>query len=115
MCGIAGWISYDRDLRIESEKGILAAMTRTMERRGPDAGGLWVDRHVGFGHRRLAVIDIEGGVQPMQAEEGERTVASLIFAGEIYNFVELHEQLIALGHTFKTRSDTEVILRGYLQ
>jgi asparagine synthase (glutamine-hydrolysing) len=115
MCGISGWISYNRDLRIESEKRILAAMTRTMERRGPDAGGLWVDRHVGFGHRRLAIIDIEGGVQPMQAEEGERTVASLIFAGEIYNFVELREQLIALGHTFRTRSDTEVILRGYLQ
>lgn len=115
MCGIAGWISYDRDLRLESEQRILAAMTRTMERRGPDASGLWVDRHVGFGHRRLAVIDIEGGVQPMQAEEGEKTVASLIFAGEIYNFVELREQLIALGHTFKTRSDTEVILRGYLQ
>lgn len=115
MCGIVGWISYDRDLRIESEKRILAAMTKTMERRGPDAGGLWTDRHVGFGHRRLAIIDIEGGVQPMQAEEGERTVASLIFAGEIYNFVELRARLIALGHTFKTRSDTEVILRGYLQ
>jgi asparagine synthase (glutamine-hydrolysing) len=115
MCGIAGWISYDRDLRSEPEKRILAAMTKTMERRGPDAGGLWVDRHVGFGHRRLAVIDIEGGVQPMQAEEGGRTVASLIFTGEIYNFVELREQLVALGHTFRTRSDTEVILRGYLQ
>jgi asparagine synthase (glutamine-hydrolysing) len=115
MCGIVGWISYDRDLRIESEKRILAAMTRTMERRGPDAGGLWTDRHVGFGHRRLAVIDIDGGVQPMQAEEAGTTVASLIFAGEIYNFVELREELVALGHCFKTRSDTEVILRGYLQ
>jgi len=115
MCGIAGWISYDRDLCGESEKRILAAMTSTMERRGPDAGGLWVDRHVGFGHRRLAVIDIEGGVQPMLAEDCEKTVASLIFAGEIYNFVELREQLIVLGHTFRTRSDTEVILRGYLQ
>jgi asparagine synthase (glutamine-hydrolysing) len=115
MCGIVGRISYDRDLRIESEKRILAAMTRTMERRGPDAGGLWTDRHVGLGHRRLAVIDIEGGVQPMQAEEEGRTVASLVFAGEIYNFVELREKLVALGHCFKTRSDTEVILRGYLQ
>ena len=115
MCGIAGWVSYDRDIRVESEKRILETMTRTMARRGPDAGGLWTDRHVGFGHRRLAVIDLTGGVQPMQAEQDGRTVASLIFAGEIYNFVELREQLIVLGHRFRTRSDTEVILRGYLQ
>jgi asparagine synthase (glutamine-hydrolysing) len=71
MCGIAGWVSYDHDLRTESEKRILETMTKTMARRGPDAGGLWTDRHVGLGHRRLAVIDLEGGVQPMQAEEGE--------------------------------------------
>jgi asparagine synthase (glutamine-hydrolysing) len=70
MCGIAGWVSYGRDLRVESEKRILVAMTKTMERRGPDAEGLWTDRHIGLGHRRLNVIDIEGGVQPMQAEEG---------------------------------------------
>jgi asparagine synthase (glutamine-hydrolysing) len=115
MCGIAGWVSYDLDLRREAEKRVLAAMAKTMARRGPDAGGLWTDRHVGFGHRRLAVIDLEGGVQPMLAEEEGRAVASLIFAGEIYNFMELREQLVALGHHFRTRSDTEVILRGYLQ
>jgi asparagine synthase (glutamine-hydrolysing) len=115
MCGIAGWISYDRDLTAAHETSILAAMTRTMEFRGPDAGGIWIDGHAGFGHRRLAVIDLVGGVQPMQAEEEGRTVASLIFAGEIYNFIDLRHELSAQGHTFKTRSDTEVILRGYLQ
>jgi asparagine synthase (glutamine-hydrolysing) len=115
MCGIVGWVGYDRDLTAARETDILAAMTKTMERRGPDSGGLWTDRHVGFGHRRLAVIDLAGGAQPMQAEENGRTIASLVFAGEIYNFIELREELQALGHQFKTRSDTEVILRGYLQ
>jgi asparagine synthase (glutamine-hydrolysing) len=90
-------------------------MTKTMEFRGPDAGGIWTDGHAGFGHRRLAVIDLVGGVQPMQAEEQGRTVASLVFAGEIYNFMDLRHELSAQGHSFKTRSDTEVILRGYLQ
>jgi len=90
-------------------------MTETMARRGPDAGGVWIDRHVGLGHRRLAVIDIAGGVQPMQLEEAGRTTISLIYTGEVYNFVELRDELKQLGHRFKTRSDTEVVLRGYLQ
>jgi asparagine synthase (glutamine-hydrolysing) len=113
MCGIAGWVSYDRD--IETQRDIIEAMTKTMARRGPDAGGVWIDRHVGLGHRRLAIIDLAGGVQPMQADERGRTVASLIYTGEVYNFVELRDELIQLGHQFKTRSDTEVVLRGYLQ
>jgi asparagine synthase (glutamine-hydrolysing) len=115
MCGFAGWVSYHRNLTAEPERRILAAMTETMERRGPDAGGLWTDRHVGLGHRRLAVIDLIGGTQPMQVEDNGEIIASLIFAGEIYNFTELREQLVGLGHAFRTRSDTEVILRGYLQ
>ena len=86
-----------------------------MARRGPDAGGVWIDRHVGLGHRRLAVIDLAGGVQPMQAEELGQTTVSLIYTGEVYNFVELRDELKQLGHQFKTRSDTEVVLRGYLQ
>ncbi|HVI86941.1 MAG TPA: asparagine synthase (glutamine-hydrolyzing) [Dongiaceae bacterium] len=113
MCGIAGWISYKNDLR--NHEPIIAAMTATMALRGPDAGGLWIDQHVAFGHRRLAIIDLSGGVQPMQAEEEGRVIASLIYTGEVYNFGELREQLIQLGHRFKTRSDTEVVLRSYLQ
>ncbi len=113
MCGIAGWVSYDGDLR--SHKDVIATMTKTMERRGPDAGGVWIDRHVGLGHRRLAVIDLAGGVQPMQAEQLGQTTVSLIYTGEVYNFVELRDALKQLGHQFKTRSDTEVVLRGYLQ
>jgi asparagine synthase (glutamine-hydrolysing) len=86
-----------------------------MALRGPDAGGVWINRHVGLGHRRLAVIDLAGGVQPMQAEEEGRTTACLIYTGEVYNFVELRDELKRLGHRFNTRSDTEVVLRGYLQ
>ncbi|HVJ41564.1 MAG TPA: asparagine synthase (glutamine-hydrolyzing) [Dongiaceae bacterium] len=113
MCGIAGWVSYDGDLR--TQESIIKTMTETMALRGPDAGGMWIDRHVGLGHRRLAIIDLTGGVQPMQAEDEGRTIASLIYTGEVYNFVELRDELIQLGHSFKTRSDTEVVLRGYLQ
>ncbi len=113
MCGIAGWISYERDLTKSRE--ILWTMTQTMARRGPDAGGVWIDRHVGLGHRRLSVIDLEGGAQPMVAERDGRTEACLVYSGEVYNFVELRDELRQLGHRFKTRSDTEVVLRGYLQ
>jgi asparagine synthase (glutamine-hydrolysing) len=113
MCGIAGVVSYDGDLR--AQRDVIATMTKTMALRGPDAGGMWVNRHVGLGHRRLAVIDLAGGVQPMQAEEEGRVTASLIYTGEVYNFVELRDELKRLGHHFKTSSDTEVVLRGYLQ
>jgi asparagine synthase (glutamine-hydrolysing) len=113
MCGIAGWVSYNGN--IPSQKETVAKMTKTLARRGPDAGGVWIDRHVGLGHRRLAIIDLAGGAQPMNAEEGGRTIASLVYSGEVYNFMELREVLTRLGHAFKTRSDTEVVLRGYLQ
>src|SRR5260370_19650333 len=113
MCGIAGWVSYDGDLR--SQQDVITRMTKTMARRGPDASGVWIDRHIALGHRRLAVIDLAGGVQPMQAEELGKTTVSLIYTGEVYNFVELRDQLKQLGHHFKTRTDTEVVLPGYLQ
>jgi asparagine synthase (glutamine-hydrolysing) len=113
MCGIVGWVSYDGD--INEHQDVIRRMTKTMALRGPDAGGVWIDRHVGFGHRRLAVIDLEGGAQPMQAQEEERTIVSLIYSGEVYNFVELRDELKQHGHQFKTRSDTEVVLRAYLQ
>src|SRR5262249_19188272 len=108
MCGIAGWVSYDGDLR--TQRDVIATMTKTMARRGPDADGVFINRHVGLGHRRLAVIDLAGGVQPMQADEEGRTTVSLIYTGEVYNFEELRDELSHLGHRFKTRSDTEVVL-----
>ncbi|MEU7179244.1 MULTISPECIES: asparagine synthase (glutamine-hydrolyzing) [Streptomyces] len=113
MCGITGWISYDRDLT--TERRTLEAMTETMACRGPDAGGVWLDTHAAFGHRRLAVIDIDGGKQPMTVEHDGRTLIVTTYSGEVYNYRELRSELESLGHAFRTSSDTEVVLHAYLQ
>ncbi|MER5635365.1 asparagine synthase (glutamine-hydrolyzing) [Kitasatospora sp. NPDC002227] len=113
MCGIAGWVDYSRD--VARYQDIAEAMTVTMARRGPDATGTWYGRHVALGHRRLSVIDLEGGCQPMAADEGPGARAALTYSGETYNFERLRAELAALGHRFRTRSDTEVVLRAYLQ
>ncbi len=112
MCGITGWVSYDRDLT--REQVTLDEMTETMACRGPDASGTWARPHAALGHRRLAVIDIEGGTQPMTVRVGDHTVA-MVYSGEAYNYSELRAELTRRGHTFRTRSDTEVVLHGYLE
>lgn len=112
MCGITGWVSFDRDLRAEGET--LDAMTETMSCRGPDDRGTWAEGPAALGHRRLAIIDLPGGRQPMTAETPEGTVA-LVYSGEAYNFTELRRELTGRGHRFSTDSDTEVVLRGYLE
>ena len=112
MCGITGWVDFGRDLR--AERPAIEAMTSTMVNRGPDAGGVWCGVHAAIGHRRLSVIDLKGGEQPMRAgAAADDTV--LTYSGEVYNFTELRGELAALGHEFLTRSDTEVVLRAYLQ
>jgi asparagine synthase (glutamine-hydrolysing)/amidotransferase len=108
MCGIAGWVDFRRDLR--AERTTARAMTGTMACRGPDAEGMWLDRHVALGHRRLAVIDPVHGQQPMVTEQ-----AVITFSGEVYNFRELRAELASHGHRFRTQSDTEVVLHAYLQ
>lgn len=114
MCGIAGWVDFERDLTRERRTAL--AMTGTMSCRGPDDEGLWLDGHAALGHRRLAVIDPEGGRQPMTARDPDGAVAAVLtFCGEIYNYRELRAELIAAGQRFATRSDTEVVLRGYMQ
>jgi asparagine synthase (glutamine-hydrolysing) len=121
MCGITGWVDFGRDLR--NERATIEAMTATMACRGPDAGGVWCSRHAVIGHRRLAVIDLPGGEQPMRASGGGAQHDDgrglddvvLTFSGEIYNFTELRRDLTARGHLFRTRSDTEVLLRAYLE
>ncbi|GIH61670.1 asparagine synthase (glutamine-hydrolyzing) [Microbispora siamensis] len=113
MCGIAGWVSYGRDLTRHSEE--LEAMVATMACRGPDAGGVWRGGHAALGHRRLAVIDLEGGRQPMVAEDGGQVPAVISYSGEVYNFRELRDELRSRGHAFRTASDTEVVLRAYLE
>ncbi|OAR22120.1 asparagine synthase (glutamine-hydrolyzing) [Streptomyces sp. ERV7] len=112
MCGITGWVSYDGDLT--GRRDPLERMTATMTGRGPDAGGIWIEGHAALGHRRLSIIDLAGGVQPMTAATADGTVA-LTYSGEVYNFRELRAELRARGHRFTTASDTEVVLRGYLE
>ncbi|MER6978051.1 asparagine synthase (glutamine-hydrolyzing) [Streptomyces carpinensis] len=112
MCGISGWVSYQRDLR--SERPTAEAMNATMACRGPDAQGLWLDTHAVLGHRRLAIIDLPGGVQPMSEHTPDGDVV-LVYSGEAYNYTELRDELRRLGHSFRTDSDTEVVLHGYLE
>ena len=113
MCGITGWVDFGRDL--SGERLVIEAMTSTMANRGPDAGGVWCSAHAAIGHRRLSVIDLEGGEQPMRAGVGGPDEVVLTYSGEVYNFTELRGELTALGHEFRTRSDTEVVLHAYLQ
>ncbi|MFD3557857.1 asparagine synthase (glutamine-hydrolyzing) [Streptomyces goshikiensis] len=112
MCGMTGWVSFDRDLT--QHRAQLDVMTETMACRGPDACGAWLDRHAAIGHRRLAVIDIEGGTQPMVVPTDDGPV-TITYTGEVYNYTELKAELLHRGHRFQTRSDTEVVLHGYLE
>jgi len=88
----------------------LVRMNSVIQHRGPDGEGEFVDREVALGHRRLSIIDVGGGGQPIGNEDGRIQV---VFNGEIYNFIELRNELVARGHQFKTRSDTEVIVHAY--
>jgi asparagine synthase (glutamine-hydrolysing) len=110
MCGIAGKISYRTDAAVTRD--LLNRMERVLHHRGPDAGGVYlsVDRRVGFAHRRLSIIDLSGGSQPMADVSGDLVI---VFNGEIYNFPELRAELEGRGHQFASRSDTEVILHLY--
>ena len=110
MCGITGFINLTTDKIID--KQILAKMNHAQFHRGPDEGGEYTDEHVALGHRRLSIIDLSTGQQPMISDD-ERYV--LVFNGEIYNFPAIRAELEALGHQFNTHSDTEVILNAYAQ
>ncbi|MFR9730726.1 asparagine synthase (glutamine-hydrolyzing) [Saccharopolyspora sp. MS10] len=112
MCGITGWVSYGRDLHTQNR--VLDEMTETMSCRGPDAAGSWTAPHAALGHRRLAVIDLPGGAQPMKVDTPDGPVV-MVYSGEAYNFTELRAELRRRGHRFDTDSDTEVVLRGYLE
>ncbi|WP_440556310.1 asparagine synthase (glutamine-hydrolyzing) [Streptomyces sp. SCPE 10] len=112
MCGITGWVSFDRDLTAEATT--LHAMTGTMACRGPDDRGVWAEGPAALGHRRLAIIDLPGGRQPMSLDTPEGTVA-LVYSGETYNFTELRRELTDRGHRFTTDSDTEVVLHAYVE
>jgi len=108
MCGIAGQFNYARNEPVEP--GVIRHMADSIVHRGPDDEGYLVSGSLGFGFRRLSIIDLAGGHQPMS--DAEKSVW-LIFNGEIYNFKELRAELEQRGHRFQTRSDTEVIVHGY--
>ncbi|MCX5892432.1 MAG: asparagine synthase (glutamine-hydrolyzing) [Deltaproteobacteria bacterium] len=107
MCGICGILNFDGH-PVDGE--VLHAMTDLLRHRGPDDEGYFLEGGIGLGFRRLAIIDLSGGRQPMTNEDG---AVQVVFNGEIYNFRELRAQLQKMGHTFKTSSDTEVIVHGY--
>src|SRR5256886_15996917 len=108
MCGICGQYNFIRNEPVEPDT--IRRMTQTMVHRGPDDEGYFISGAVGLGFRRLSIIDLAGGHQPMS--DAEETVW-VILNGEIYNFIELRADLEQRGHRFRTRSDTEVIIHGY--
>ena len=108
MCGITGFVSAKHEK--EQAAKTVKAMADLIAHRGPDGEGFFVDGRAALGHRRLSIIDLEGGAQPMYNED-ESLVT--VYNGEIYNFQELRRELEAAGHVFATRSDTEVLLHGY--
>lgn len=108
MCGICGIVWADGSR--QSPPGLVHAMTERLRHRGPDGAGLWEQAGVSLGHRRLSIIDLPGGSQPMANED--RTVW-VVFNGEIYNYAALRDRLEASGHTFATHSDTEVLVHLY--
>ncbi len=110
MCGIVGYVGPEPTADLDTE--FLRRACRAMRHRGPDGEGVWSGDTVGLGHRRLSIIDLEGGAQPMSYAGGRYWIT---FNGEIYNYRELRAELATLGHTFRTTSDTEVILAAYAQ
>ncbi|MFK5292283.1 asparagine synthetase B, partial [Lactococcus lactis] len=107
MCGIVGFI--DRMNQNDKSK-TLEEMMNTIVHRGPSSSGEFIDEGAAIGFRRLSIIDLEGGDQPIFNEDKSKLIT---FNGEIYNFRELREDLIAKGHDFTTHADTEVLLHGY--
>lgn len=103
MCGICGWVG-------PPDEQALQAFTDRMFHRGPDGRGTFSDNHISLGHRRLSIIDLENGVQPMTDATGRFVI---VYNGELYNFPELRADLETLGHSFRTRCDTEVVVEAY--
>lgn len=108
MCGICGKLNFDRDAKVSPTQ--IRAMAETIIHRGPDDEGYFIAGQVGLGFRRLSIIDLATGHQPLSNEDG---TVWITFNGEIYNYEELRNYLLAKGHTFKTQSDTEVIVHLY--
>lgn len=112
MCGITGFISTDRNAAEAPRSELLDRMCASITYRGPDEQGMLVRGRAALGMRRLSIIDIKSGQQPIFAADGD---LAIVYNGEIYNFRELRDDLVKLGHSFTTNSDTEVVLHAYQQ
>ena len=108
MCGICGIVNLGPG--DPPDVSILTRMMGRLSHRGPDSSGYYRDRHVGLGHTRLAIIDLETGGQPLSNEDESVWIS---FNGEIFNYVEIAKELTDLGHVFQTKSDTEAIVHAY--
>lgn len=112
MCGITGWINWERNLA--NEEKILDRMVATLAARGPDSSGRYLSTHVALGHRRLSVVDPQNGAQPMTRKKGDYSCV-ITYNGELYNTPELRRELESRGYTFRTNCDTEVLLTAYIE
>lgn len=108
MCGIAGIFHFDNSRKVD--ESVLKKITNCLSHRGPDGEGFYINQNIGLGHRRLSIIDLSTGDQPMFNDD--KSIA-IVYNGEIYNYIELRDELKKLGHKFFTDSDTEVIIRAY--
>ena len=107
MCGIVGFSFPDSPSAVTP---VLKDSVQSLSHRGPDGSGMLVRDRIALGHSRLAIIDLGGGAQPMESADGRHAIT---FNGEIYNYREIRDELTGKGHTFRTQSDTEVILEAY--
>ena len=111
MCGIAGWLDWEKDI---SESDCISAMSESLRRRGPDESGIYVDKNICLIHRRLVVVDPENGKQPMTFSFNDKKY-TVVYNGELYNTDEIRRELEGLGHSFRGHSDTEVLLKSFVQ
>ncbi|MBM7620686.1 asparagine synthase (glutamine-hydrolyzing) [Bacillus tianshenii] len=112
MCGITGWIDYQKSIR--HDEHTVEKMAGTLSFRGPDDTNIWMGDHVGFGHKRLVVVDPEGGVQPMTRKKNGHQF-TICYNGELYNTEDIRKELLKKGYTFSGHSDTEVLLTSYME
>ena len=105
MCGFVGFVSKGNN-----KKKIIKDMADIIIHRGPDSEGYYINDNVALGFRRLSIIDLDGGSQPIFNEKKDKVI---VFNGEIYNYKEIKEELLEKGHVFETESDTEVVIHGY--
>lgn len=112
MCGLVGFVNITKD--ISSYRNVLSNMNNAISKRGPDEDGIYIEKNICLAHRRLIVIDPDGGKQPMICKKNSNTYV-IVYNGQIYNTTELREELLSDGFTFEGYSDTEVLLKSYIK